>query len=178
MRVLSKKILIISTALLLCVAQFSDGQATELQNLNWKIINESAVPKVAIKTKDNERVRFNDLITDDTITIVNFWATWCEPCIAELPDLQQLHRVVSSKGVRVILVNSQEDPAETEDFLRQLGITLTSYYDTKGKLGTRFGIRGMPSSFMINRNKKIFARYAGIFPWTNGQFVDVFMSLP
>lgn len=152
------------------------GQEKALERFGWKLLTKSMVPKVPIRTANEQRIRFSDLTSGNEIVIVNFWATWCAPCVEELPDLQKLHNALTGKGVRVLLINAEEDPRATQEFLRRTGVTLRSYYDTRGRLGNRFGTRGLPVSFLINKQQEVFARYVGVFPWTDDEFIAVLMS--
>jgi len=156
---------------LLC-ARYAAAQPALLERAGWRLLQESAAPRVTIRDAEGERVRFADTLGENT-TIINFWATWCEPCIEELPDLQRLHTFYSAQGLRIILVNAQENPRTTQKFLDDLGITIESYYDTRGRLLNRFGVRVMPVSFLANSEGRIFARYIGIFPWTSDAIRDV-----
>ena len=147
-----------------------------MQRAGWKLLTESPLPTTKIRSEEGDKVRFSTLPTGQ-LTVINFWATWCQPCVEELPDLQQVHEMLEQKGVQVILINAQEDPRTTQKFLDALGVTIQSYYDTRGRLGGAFGVRGLPVSFLINSRGKVFARYVGLFPWANTQIMDV-LSYP
>lgn len=154
------------------------AQINALTRFGWSMLTASEAPDTPIRSVKDERVRFRDLLTPGPpLTIVNFWATWCKPCVEEIPDLQRLHTTLGNRGLRVILVNTQEPLKGTQLFLRRLGITLPSYFDTRGRLATQFGVRGMPVSFLINERGQVIARYVGLFPWTNDGFIELLTNL-
>lgn len=152
-------------------------QETTLMQQGWNVLRSVKAPDARIKSSAGDSVRFSRALPQDEITIVNFWATWCAPCVQELPDLQRLNDILAGAGIRIILINAQENPLEGEMFLERLGITLSSYYDVRGRLGRKFGTRGLPVSFIINRDQQVFARYVGLFPWDSDLFVDALRKL-
>lgn len=171
------RLFFIGIVLFCMVAQFSFAQEAALKRQGWSVLRHSDAPKTSVRSAAGERIRFSETLPDGEITIVNFWATWCAPCVEELPDLQRLGDALQETGVNIILINSQEKPRETEAFLERLGVTLTSYYDTRGKLGNKFGARGLPVSFLIDGRKQVFARYVGLFPWNSDAFIDALMQI-
>lgn len=98
-------------------------------------------------------------VTDDTISlsdyqgspvIVNFWATWCEPCLLEMQDLQQLHRTYALDGLRIIGINMGEDRAAVTRWLEAQQITYPIALDQSGETVLRYALRGQPSTFIID----------------------------
>lgn len=97
--------------------------------------------------------------------LVNFWATWCGPCKKEIPDLVELDKEYSAKGVKVLGISVDRDGdvlSTVSDFVRQSGIGYPVVIDN-GELEKAFGgIRGIPTTFFIDKNGMITKRMIGL----------------
>lgn len=108
-----------------------------------------------------------------TPLVVNFWASWCAPCIHELPDLVQLHRRLEAVGMAVLLISVDRGGAEkAADFLDAQGVPSAAEgplrgYDPSGKLARAFGLRGLPSSVLINRHGQPLYMVEGPAAWAS-----------
>jgi cytochrome c biogenesis protein CcmG, thiol:disulfide interchange protein DsbE len=87
--------------------------------------------------------------------LVDFWASWCEPCQASFPVMEDLQRRYGSRGLIVIAVNVDEHGADMQGFLKQHPATFSVVRDTGQKLVERAGIATMPSSFLIDHDGKV-----------------------
>jgi len=95
--------------------------------------------------------------------LLNFFATWCPPCRAEIPDFERFHR--ENKDVVLIGINIQEDKATVEEFLSSMGVTYPVLLDRDGKVSAQFGIEGIPTTFLIDENGKIVAKNVGMMTY-------------
>jgi thiol-disulfide isomerase/thioredoxin len=96
--------------------------------------------------------------------LLNFWATWCEPCRAEMPDLQQ---VLANYGDSVVVlgVNKLETAAVIPPFAEELGVSFPLIVNTEGDIANRYGAKNIPSSFFINTDGTIGARRIGVMTY-------------
>lgn len=92
--------------------------------------------------------------------IVNFWATWCGPCRAEMPELVALH--TDEPGVVVLEINTQESLDVIRPFAEEFGMTMPVVVDEKGAVRTLYGVRNMPTTLFIDADGIIRARWAGL----------------
>ena len=97
------------------------------------------------------------------IVLVNFWASWCEPCRQELPQLQQLYERHSDDGLVVVGV-SDEDPGKTRQFLEEHGIGYPSLHDDAGSVMQSYQITAIPTSLIIGRDGQLLQRMVGYTP--------------
>ena len=89
------------------------------------------------------------------VVLVDFWASWCPPCKTSFPALDALYRQYESEGLAVLAVNLDERRRDAETFLDAHPHTLTVLFDPKGESAVAFGVKGMPSSFVIDRSGAI-----------------------
>ena len=91
------------------------------------------------------------------VVLVNFWATWCPPCRKEMPDLEALYRRHEKAGL-VILAISDEEAAKVRPFIAQEGYRFPVLLDPGGAVGKRFGVDGIPKSFLFDREGRLVAQ--------------------
>ena len=97
------------------------------------------------------------------VVLVNFWASWCEPCRQELPQLQRLHERHSDDGLVVVGV-SDEDPGKARQYLEEHGISYPSLHDDAGSVIQSYEITAIPTSLIIGRDGQLLRRMEGYTP--------------
>jgi len=95
------------------------------------------------------------------VVVVRFQATWCRPCVNEEPALQDLWERYRTRGVEIVAIHVQDNPQDTEEFLRDHGATHPAGLDPKFRIANRFKAGRPPSTVVINRKGEIVARLAG-----------------
>ena len=93
--------------------------------------------------------------------LLNFWATWCAPCVAEMPEIEQAQRRFADKGLVVLAINAGEDPDKVGKFMAEHGYTFRVLLDRDESAGHRYSVSGWPSMFFIDREGDIRAQYRG-----------------
>jgi cytochrome c biogenesis protein CcmG, thiol:disulfide interchange protein DsbE len=106
-------------------------------------------PNVAVHTADGATVRLADY--KGKVVLIDFWASWCPPCKTSFPALDAIYREYQPKGLEVLAVNVDERRHDADTFLEAHPHRLTVLYDPKGLSPEAFGVKGMPSSFLIDR---------------------------
>lgn len=89
------------------------------------------------------------------VVVVNFWATWCGPCMAELPALQELHDTLKARGLRVVGIAVDDTPENIRSAKERFGITYPLIVDTKASSKRSFGIRGLPETFVLDAQHRV-----------------------
>ena len=91
------------------------------------------------------------------VVVLNFWASWCEPCREEMPLLQKTHEAIKSKGGVVLGVDTQDASGKATAFLKQLDATFPSLRDRDRDYGRQFGVNAYPETFLIDRQGRVAA---------------------
>jgi thiol-disulfide isomerase/thioredoxin len=101
------------------------------------------------------------------VVVLNFWATWCPPCVAEMPALDQLQAEMGGKDFTVIAVSAdREGIKKSAPFYRRAGIkNLTLYNDTRGNLLDAFKAKSLPITVLIDREGRVVGRIEGAAQW-------------
>ncbi len=111
------------------------------------------------------------------VVLVNFWATWCEPCIREMPSLQQLRDQLHADGFEVLAVNYQEGPARINGFIEKMKLTLPVVRDTDGSVARAWGARVFPANYLVDRAGNIRHSMNGAADWTSPSLVSTIRTL-
>tara|TARA_B100001057_G_scaffold356702_1_gene358684 strand:+ start:716 stop:1222 length:507 start_codon:yes stop_codon:yes gene_type:complete len=109
-----------------------------------------------------------------SLLLLNFWATWCEPCKVEMPSLDKLQSDPDFDNLKIFAINvGKESKKKIDNFFFDLDIkNFVSYYDSPVTLAKTFSLRGIPTSILINKNGKEFARIIGSVNFNNPKFIN------
>ena len=95
------------------------------------------------------------------VTYVDFWASWCGPCRQSFPWMNAMQAKYGAKGFQVVGVNLDAKRDDADKFLAQNAARFTLAFDPKAESAKRFGVKGMPTSVLIDRDGKVVALHAG-----------------
>ncbi len=98
--------------------------------------------------------------------LMNFWASWCEPCRAEMPSLQQLADLYGPEKLLVLAINFKEAPARAIRFAQSTGVTLPVLLDGDGSLARQWGVKVFPTTLLVDSRGKPRSRVQGEVDWT------------
>lgn len=110
------------------------------------------------------------------VVLVNFWATWCEPCVTEMPSLQRLRDQFAPR-FEVLGVNYQEGPARIRAFIDKSGISFPIVRDTDGAVAKAWGARIFPASYVVDRAGNVKHVLIGGADWTSAALVSTIQRL-
>jgi len=130
-------------------------------------------PDFTVQDADH-KVRLNDL--KGKIVILNFWTSWCEPCIVEMPSLKQLQKQMGSR-VTVLAVSTDEDAAAYHRFLQQYNIDFLTVNDRNRLSSDLYHTTGQPETFIIDPSGVVRRKFIGPVDWTSPQIVDYLQKL-
>jgi len=170
MKLLTYKFLIVIIYLLSTVISYSN----EEHNIKNLIIysDSKKVENIQFKNVFDEVVNLDEY--KGKLVILNFWATWCLPCKKEMSSLDALQSIDSLKNLKIFPINvGQEKKENAEKFFLELKIqNLDLYIDNSVKLANIFGLRGLPTSIIINKKGEEFARIVGAVDFTDKKLIQ------
>jgi len=106
------------------------------------------------------------------VVVLNFWATWCPPCIEEMPSLVQMQQRMQSKGVTVLAVSVDADEKQYRRFLREHNVNLLSVRDADQKSNELYGTFKFPETYVIDRTGVVRRKFIGAVDWTEPEVID------
>lgn len=130
------------------------------------------LPDTALMTQSGQPLRLTQ--ADAPAMLVNFWATWCAPCVVELPALETAAVHLREQGIAVVLVNVDRGGAEVaQPFLDQRQInTPLSAYDPNGDWARALNLRGLPTTLLIKPGHNRYAFHTGPAEWASPPVLD------
>ena len=121
-----------------------------------------AAPDFQLQNLDGQSITLSSLRGNPVL--INFWATWCQPCASEMPYLQEINNEWSDKGLIVLAINWGESASQVEQFTQAHNLSLQVLLDTKKVAANKYGIRAFPTTFFIDKDGIIQAKIIGAFP--------------
>jgi peroxiredoxin len=100
-----------------------------------------------------------------TVMVLTFWASWCLECRVEMPALERLQREFSSRRLAIIGVNAREGEGAVRRYAQELGLTFPLVLDRDGKINVRYGVIGLPTTFVVGRDGRAIALAIGPREW-------------
>jgi len=112
------------------------------------------------------------------VVLVNFWATWCPPCIEEMPSMERLNEVMASDDFVMLAINTEkEGRTVVPAFLKKTTYTFPILYDDKGVVQNRYGVFKFPESFIVRKDGTVAEKIIGPLDWSTPQTIAYFQGL-
>jgi cytochrome c biogenesis protein CcmG/thiol:disulfide interchange protein DsbE len=118
-------------------------------------------PNFTLPDLNGRKVVLKNIIARNKVTVINFWATWCPPCRAEIPELKRFYRKYSSRGMTVLAIDLQEKPGTVSAFARKNAMNFPVLTDTTGKIGNLYQVLSLPNTFILDQKGTIRAVIKG-----------------
>lgn len=145
------------------VAAADAARAGDMQKLNFA--EPKALPEIGLVGMDDAPRSLAEY--RGKWVLVNFWATWCPPCVAEMPALDRAQAALSPQGIEVLALSSDRaGRGVVEPFYRRTELQhLKMWFDARGATGRALGIRGLPTTLILDRGGREVARLEGEAAW-------------
>jgi cytochrome c biogenesis protein CcmG, thiol:disulfide interchange protein DsbE len=111
------------------------------------------------------------------VVVLNFWATWCPPCIEEMPSLVQMQQRMKSKGVTVLAVSVDADASAYHEFLRDHNVNLLTVRDPDQATNSLYGTSKFPETYIIDRNGVVRRKFIGAVDWNEPEVIEFLSKL-
>ncbi len=106
------------------------------------------------------------------ILVLNFWATWCLPCIKEIPSLHEMQEKFKDKGLVVLAVSVDKNEKSYRDFLKRAGVGFTTARDPEANISAEYGTFKYPETYVIDGAGKVVAKYIADQDWTSPRILE------
>ncbi|HWP60857.1 MAG TPA: redoxin domain-containing protein [Candidatus Acidoferrales bacterium] len=134
-----------------------------------------AAPDFVLQDPSGKAFRLKDL--RGKVVLLNFWATWCPPCVQEMPTMEKLHLDLGEKGLVILAVNYQESPQQVRQFFAENRLTFTALLDPDGKVFGLYQAWGLPMSAIVNKRGELVGKVMGYRDWHTPEARDFFRAL-
>lgn len=131
--------------------------------INSNVNGVSKLPNFSLKSLEGKVISSSDF--SQKVLVVNFWATWCPPCLKEIPHLNEIYLDFQSRGVTVLGISmDQTTPDVVQQFIHRLDVKYPVVMGSSSVSDNFGGIRGLPTTFIVDQNGKIIKRFDGFRP--------------
>lgn len=124
----------------------------EAPEFTLKDVNGKSVPLSAFRGK---------------VVLLNFWATWCPPCKAEMPSFQKLFQAERNRGLEVVAISTDKSVKDVRDYLSKNRFDFTVLVDDNAKVRNLYRVFSMPTTYLIDRKGVIAEKFMGEYEWTS-----------
>ena len=160
--------------LIIFIFLISNSVANEITSIKNLVINKELKKYEDLTFLDSKKEQINLKDFKGKLILLNFWATWCAPCKEEMPSLDLLDKKASLDNLKIFPINvGQESEEKAINFFNDLKIkNLDTYFDSPITLAKKFGLRGIPTTIIFNKEGFEFARIIGSINFEEKNFID------
>ena len=127
-------------------------------------------PNFSIVTDDGRKISRSDF--GGKLLVLNFWATWCPPCIEEIPSLDAMQKQLADKGVVVLAVSVDRNPQTYQQFLQKAKTSFKTARDPEADISSRYGTFKFPETYVINKDGRVVAKYIANQDWMKPELLQ------
>lgn len=135
----------------------------------------AATPALELNALDGKPQRLDEY--RGRVVLVNFWATWCAPCLEEMPSIERLRRSLDEKRFAVLAVNVGEGPRVAGAFAEKMGLGFHFLLDRDMKTSKAWGARVLPATFIVDPEGRVRYSYYGAIDWSRADVRDAISRL-
>lgn len=152
-------------ALCLALFVFACGPLPEVAEVG------KPAPDFTLVDRDGRAWTLSDLAGQ--VVFVNFWATWCPPCREEMPAMQRLYEMLPADKFKMLAILNKDKPILADAFAKRGGITMPILDDQDNRVGSKYGLTGLPETFIVDKEGVIREKVIGGAPWDSPDYVQM-----
>lgn len=128
-----------------------------------------------LKNLEGSEISLEDF--EGKVVFLNFWATWCGPCREEMPSMEKLWQRFKEEAFVILAVDLREEKEEVNSFMKDYGLTFSVLLDSRGEVANKYGIRAIPTTFLIDSEGRIVGKALGARDWASEDAFDLIEHL-
>ena len=148
----------------------------QLMGLGFRIFKEP-VEAPDFELVDLEGTRVSLATYRGKLVFLNFWATWCPPCRAEMPSMQELYDNLGGESFEVVAVDLQESNKTVQGFIDEFGFTFSILLDETGRTAAQYGARSIPTTYLIDAEGRAIGFLVGSRSWDGEMIESLFRNI-
>lgn len=133
------------------------------------VVAGDSAPEFEITTDGGKKVSLDQF--GGRLLVLNFWATWCPPCISELPSLNEMAAELKGDGVVVLGISVDKDKDVYDRFLRKVRLNFETARDPEAEISSNYGTTKYPETYIVNRDGKVLEKFIADQNWMNPQIL-------
>ena len=155
----------------------ADWQQPELSHNLTPVTKITPASDFELLNMDEDKKKLSDY--RGKVVLLNFWATWCPPCIREMPSMERLHQQINADDFKVIAINQMEDIDQVFAFSGQLEVdpTFEILFDSRSEVSQAYAVRGLPTTYLIDKQGNIRYRAVGGREFNHPEVVKIINGL-
>ncbi len=126
---------------------------------------EKEAPLFTLKDLSGRRVSLVDF--RGKVVLLNFWATWCPPCISEIPKLNELREAYAGRDFEIIAVSTDRSLSAVKRFIKKRPVSFVVLHDEGIKVSRKYNVFSIPTTFLLDKKGRIVEKFLGEYDWTS-----------
>lgn len=139
------------------------------------LVLDAVAPDFTLRTNQETNMRLADLRGE--VVMINFWATWCGPCLQEMPLLDELYSKYEPAGFKILGINIEKDSEKAEKLAKELNVSFPILYDNESVVSKLYDVEAMPSTVFIDRDGNFRYLHKGFRPGDEDSYKKVIQAL-
>jgi len=155
-----------------CGGGFRKPDMETLNRLGFRSIPESReFPEIRFRDLNGKEKTLKDF--EGNVILLNFWATWCPPCRAEMPGMENLARELKGRDFIMVPISVQETSDTVKSYMEESGIDFPVYLDEEARAAMSVGVTGLPTSILIDRDGTALGAAVGSVKWDSAPMISM-----
>ncbi|MFW2330860.1 MAG: TlpA family protein disulfide reductase [Nitrospinota bacterium] len=150
------------------------AKISDMRQPTSKLIGLTA-PSFSIPTFKGNKLSLADY--EGKIVLLNFWATWCKPCVEEIPSMKELKKELNSDDFALISVSIDQKLGDITEFIKKIDIPFPIGLDPKEEVSAKYETTGIPETFLLDRNLAVIYHVAGAGDWSHPEVLNTLQRI-